>query len=560
LKNNLIKWLYISIFSVLLTSFSFSEVKKVGIAVLPFKVVNSNSQLDYLGKGIPDILITTLSHGEGVNIVERERINDIIKELELSQKDIFDDKNAVKVGKLTGSRYIITGTLTVIEDQVRIDSRIIDIETAKIIKGFSETVSHKKFIFDAIDKLSSQIASYLVGKSPNLISKTSPQLDVCFLIDSTGSMDDEIDVVKSKIRQIMSQVREGNPKPIVRYAIVDYKDEGDEYITRKLDFTQDINSLNDYLLSLQAVGGGDFEESLLEGLNLALNGLSWSAKSGKMIFLIADAPFHERKNLNIDSLTKTAIEKKISIFTIACSGIDDKGVNIFKHIASQTNGKFDFLVYKQQYIAQGRKKEVIIRGKDIYESDKALSRDEWGKGDFSSPKYHKRSGKTKSYSAETHLSDMEEDEREAKGAPIKKSGIMENNLDLLISKNIIKKGEEHGVSYQNNKTAKTVLIENEGVVLKVKINDYPTLKALQEANSKNESLWIAVSINANKDKLKAFSVQDGSLLIFSKKDVPNLSITTFLKISENPLYYEKHGILTPKRWFVNIRVKKITEN
>jgi hypothetical protein len=53
---------------------------------------------------------------------------------------------------------------------------------------------------------------------------TPPKIDVLFLLDSTGSMGDEIQVVKAEIEKIIFEVQNGTPKPIVRFAIVTYRD------------------------------------------------------------------------------------------------------------------------------------------------------------------------------------------------------------------------------------------------------------------------------------------------------------------------------------------------
>ncbi len=555
----------IFILTLLLTvSFSFAQDKKVGIAVLPFKVISHNNSLNYLSKGIPDILITTLSQADGVNIVERDRINDIIKELEFNQNDIFDDKNAVKVGKLTGSRYIITGTLTVIGDQVRIDARIVNIETGKIVKGFGDTAASKTMIFNSIDRVSSKIANYLTGKTPIPTKKNAPKIDVCFLIDSTGSMDDEIDVVKNKIRQIMAQVSNGSPKPYVRYSIVDYKDEGDEYITRRMDFTSDISKIQNYLSSIDASGGGDFEESLLEGLHVSINKLRWDTanQTGKMIFLIADAPYQQRKNLNLNNLLTQASSKKIGIYPVACSGIDQHGVTVFKQISQQTNGKFAFLTYKQQYVTHsGKKKDIIVRGDTVYESEKSLAKSEWDDEDIDAHAVKRASSKDSEgkYKAEDHISDAETDKSGRRRGSIRKSGKLENNLDSILLKNIKEKGKQLGVKYKSNKKInQSVILENQGISLKIRINNPDILKAFIKAHKNNQSLWVALAVLADKKSPHGFLIQEDSILMFPNKTVPDLAKTTFSAISKQPLYYEKHGIMTPNRWFIQVKVKKFT--
>ena len=55
----------------------------------------------------------------------------------------------------------------------------------------------------------------------------APRLDVVFLLDATGSMGDEIDAVKEKIQEMISQIAVGDPAPDVRFGIVAYRDRRD---------------------------------------------------------------------------------------------------------------------------------------------------------------------------------------------------------------------------------------------------------------------------------------------------------------------------------------------
>ena len=55
-----------------------------------------------------------------------------------------------------------------------------------------------------------------------------PRVDVVFLLDATGSMGDEIQAVKDRIRAMISAIALGDPAPDVRFGIVAYRDRGEE--------------------------------------------------------------------------------------------------------------------------------------------------------------------------------------------------------------------------------------------------------------------------------------------------------------------------------------------
>ncbi len=179
---------------------------------------------------------------------------------------------------------------------------------------------------------------------------TPPRIDVLFLLDSTGSMDDEILVVKDKIEEIIFGVQNGTPKPDVRYAIVTYRDRGDTYVTMLFDFTEDVEDIKTFLRSIQAQGGGDGPESVNEALHVAINDCNWGNDDHvKMVFLIGDAPPHMDYEDDYDYRNEVEIakEKGIKIHVIGCSGITGyvNGVSIFKEIAEKTNGTYQELIY-----------------------------------------------------------------------------------------------------------------------------------------------------------------------------------------------------------------------
>ncbi|HEY4771014.1 MAG TPA: VWA domain-containing protein, partial [Myxococcales bacterium] len=67
-----------------------------------------------------------------------------------------------------------------------------------------------------------------------------PRIDVAFALDTTGSMGDEIDVVKEKIVDIARNVSAGQPRPDVRFGIVAFRDRGDAYVTKAFPFSREI--------------------------------------------------------------------------------------------------------------------------------------------------------------------------------------------------------------------------------------------------------------------------------------------------------------------------------
>lgn len=124
-------------------------------------------------------------------------------------------------------------------------------------------------------------------------------LDIVFVIDSTGSMMSYINGAKESIKEIMtqSQIRFKNLKAeenLLKFAVVAYRDhepQDSTFVTKTQNFSS-YSEIISFLDTLVASGGGDPPEAVLDGLNEAVNNLSWRDESEKMLFLLLDNPGH----------------------------------------------------------------------------------------------------------------------------------------------------------------------------------------------------------------------------------------------------------------------------
>ena len=177
---------------------------------------------------------------------------------------------------------------------------------------------------------------------------SSVPLDVLFLLDSTGSMDDEIQQIKATLQSIAKRVSNLPANPDLRFGMVSYRDRDDSYVTRLHDFDGNVERFQRTIRGVEASGGNDYPESLNQALHEAVNDASWRENSIRLTFLIADAPPHLDYQQDEDYAAEMvrAREKGIKIFSVASSGLDDQGEYIFRQIAQQTMGNFLFILYR----------------------------------------------------------------------------------------------------------------------------------------------------------------------------------------------------------------------
>lgn len=209
-------------------------------------------------------------------------------------------------------------------------------------------------------------------------SQETVQLDVMFLLDATGSMSDEIAQLQDNILAVSAQL-DALPNAVdVRFGLVAYRDRGDEYVTRVYDFTDDVQVFQANLASVQAGGGGDYPESLNEGLYMALNAVNWRGEDAiKLVFLVADAPPHVdyANDADYSILVQDALALGIKIHPIASSGLQPEGEYILRQIGQFTMGHFLFLTYEGGVAG--------TTGEDRPDLEVGEARDEQGIGDYS---------------------------------------------------------------------------------------------------------------------------------------------------------------------------------
>ena len=173
-------------------------------------------------------------------------------------------------------------------------------------------------------------------------------LDILFLVDSTGSMADEIRRIKDTLQSIVQEISRLPSDPDLRLAMVSYRDRGDDYVTRLYDFDKDAGQFARTISRVEANGGGDYPELLNEALHLAVRGADWREDAVRLVFLIADAPPHLDYEQDPDYAEEMgrAREQGIKIFSVASSGLDERGEYVFRQIAQQTIGRFLFILYE----------------------------------------------------------------------------------------------------------------------------------------------------------------------------------------------------------------------
>jgi HAMP domain-containing protein len=127
-------------------------------------------------------------------------------------------------------------------------------------------------------------------------------LDVAFVVDCTASMEKFIVQARATIDDIIADL--SAVVPDLRVGLVGYRDRQDLWLTRLSDLTDNRYVIHNFLLDLQADGGGDFEEAVEEGLRVAVKDLTWRPEARRVLLLVGDAPAHSSDEPAVMSLVR----------------------------------------------------------------------------------------------------------------------------------------------------------------------------------------------------------------------------------------------------------------
>jgi len=168
-------------------------------------------------------------------------------------------------------------------------------------------------------------------------------LDLALVIDTTGSMQDEINYLKTEVHDIAARIAGDFPNVAQRWALIVYRDVGDAYVVRSFDFTSSLTTFQAQLEAQWADGGGDYPEAPEQAL-AKLTTLTFNPDAvARMAFWIADAPHHAGTEGTMVNDVLLAQRLGIHLYPIAASGADKLTEYTMRTAAEVTGGRYLFL-------------------------------------------------------------------------------------------------------------------------------------------------------------------------------------------------------------------------
>ena len=118
--------------------------ENIGVAVLSFETTEGRTEARDLGEAAAILINQNLISVPNISVVEREKLEDIIEEIGLSQTGLTSDE--IEVGNILNVQYLIAGAVADLGNRFLLAARIINVETGNILQSASVEIPSNSFL------------------------------------------------------------------------------------------------------------------------------------------------------------------------------------------------------------------------------------------------------------------------------------------------------------------------------------------------------------------------------------------------------------------------------
>jgi len=148
------------------------------IAILPFTYFSPDKDdLSGLQEGIGTVVASRLQQSGMFDVVERDRLDAVLEELQLSQNDKFDSSQVAQIGKLLGAKQLVLGSFFQFGEKLRLDARFVDTETGRVLCSANRDGPPNKIDLVTDSLCDDLLSKHSPGKASTATSNPTSQAD-----------------------------------------------------------------------------------------------------------------------------------------------------------------------------------------------------------------------------------------------------------------------------------------------------------------------------------------------------------------------------------------------
>ncbi len=152
----------VAVITSLFSALSWSAPARPTLAVLYFDVHESMKAEQVFRKGLAQMLITDLAQSADLQVVERERLEEVLSELKLQGSAQVDPATAQRAGKLLGAKYLLMGAIVPLGKKLSFETRVLQVETGKVVTT-TRALATMDDVYDAEQQLAGVLPGLIQG-------------------------------------------------------------------------------------------------------------------------------------------------------------------------------------------------------------------------------------------------------------------------------------------------------------------------------------------------------------------------------------------------------------
>lgn len=145
---------------------SITTLTSITVAIIDFESKAPGNP--ELGQQLGDILTARMSIYGQFQLVERKKLEELLKEHQLNLTGMVETNQAIKVGKLLGAKIMVFGRAFPVDKDLYIVAKIVGTETSQV-KGVIAKGKMESNLSDIIDQLVDKLADGLEKWAPQLL-------------------------------------------------------------------------------------------------------------------------------------------------------------------------------------------------------------------------------------------------------------------------------------------------------------------------------------------------------------------------------------------------------
>lgn len=154
---------------------------------------------EFLKRSLSENLTAALLQIDGLPVVERQRLKDLLAEQRLASGDLADEDARLRLGKIVGASRMVFGGYFVLGDQVQVHVRVIDTATSRVLFS-DETTAQLAGVMQQVDGLNRRLAQALGGAAGS--GRSYPRelwqsYDRALALADAGRIDDAVQALQT---------------------------------------------------------------------------------------------------------------------------------------------------------------------------------------------------------------------------------------------------------------------------------------------------------------------------------------------------------------------------